>query len=410
MRLSDFLEETLIGISSNKARSGLTILGIVIGIAAVIAMLSIGTGVQTSITSQVASNGSNLLTVIPGSQQTVGSAVRGARGSATTVTVQDYENIVSGISGIEAIAPEIDKSEQVVASGNNTNSQIIGTTTDYQTIKNITAQSGTFITSQSISNYLRVAILGATISSDLFGTSNPVGKTVLINDIAFTVIGVDASQGGSSFMSPDNDVFIPITTMQQFISGRGLNNYVSQINVEAQSQDQMTAVQNSITSLLLKDHNISNPSNADFTVENQASLMQLASTVTNTLTIFLAAIAGISLLVGGIGIMNMMLTTVTERTREIGIRKAIGAKDRDISLQFLFESIELSLLGSAIGIALGWAIAMLIKHYVPSIPAQVSLNSVLLSVGVCGFIGIVFGYYPARRASGLNPIEALRYE
>ena len=250
-------------------------------------------------------------------------------------------------------------------------------------------------------------MLGPTTRDDLFGEGvNPVGQKIKINRLSFIVIGVTKTKGGSGFTNQDDMVFIPISTAQRFLSG---NNYVNNISVQATEEQAMAQVQDGIIGLLLARHNIASPELADFSVINQADIVEAATAITNTFTILLASIAGISLLVGGIGIMNMMLTTVTERTREIGLRKAIGAKKKDIGMQFLAESVMLTFLGGAIGIALGMALAFAVSQFA-GIPTKVALSSVVLAFGVSAAIGLIFGYYPARRAAQLNPIEALRYE
>lgn len=412
MTFQDLIAEIASGIFSNKLRSGLTALGIIIGVAAVIAMLSIGNGVQNSIEQQVMASGSNLLVVIPGSSSSsIGYQARGGAGSGTSLTLADSQAIQQGVQNISALAPEVQRSYQVTATGTNTNAPVIGTVASYAAIKNITMKSGSFVNDLDNNNDARVAVLGATASTNLFNNQNPLGQSIRINGIDFTVIGLANAQGGASFNSPDNDIYIPLSTMQQFLSGTGaMHGYLSMINVQASSQQVMDSVQQQITALLLQRHNISDPNNADFSVINQQSIMQIASTVTSTFTIFLASIAAISLLVGGIGIMNMMLTIVSERTREIGLRKAIGAKNNDISRQFLFESLGLTMLGGTIGIILGWLISFIIGKAISSISPQVTLQSVTLAFGVSVLIGVVFGYYPARQAAKLNPIDALRYE
>jgi putative ABC transport system permease protein len=407
MIFSDIVQETYFSLVSNKVRSGLTILGIVIGIGSVIAMVSIGQGSQNSIESSIQSLGSNLLLISPGAQRGVGVQVSAGRGSAQTLTFEDADAIAKEVALIQAIAPEVSKRYQVTAKGTNTNTQIVGTVDAYPSVRNVEIDEGSFITAQNVSALSRVAVLGTTARDDLFGSSTPaIGQTIRINKIDFKVVGVMKSKGGTGFGSQDDMIFIPISTAQRYLAG---SDYVTTISVQAADKESMSIIQTDITTLLLSRHNISNVALADFSVLNQSDIVSAASSVTGTLTFLLAAIAGISLIVGGIGIMNMMLTTVTERTREIGLRKAIGAKRSDISTQFLAESVMLTFLGGIIGTLGGWLAALAVTQFV-GIQTSVSGTSVLLAFGVSAAIGIVFGYYPARRAASLNPIEALRYE
>lgn len=407
MILSELINEAYSAISVNKVRTGLTVLGIVIGIGSVIAMIAVGQGAQGSITSNIQALGSNLIVIMPGFQRTPGSDVSAGRGSAQSLTQADAQAIQSEVPLVQAVAPEIDHRYQIIAGGENTATQVVGTVSAYQEVRNVNVAIGSFISDQDVAESARVAVLGPTTRDDLFGTgANPVGQSIRINNVDFQVVGVTQSKGGNGFSSQDDIVFIPISTANHFLEN---DTYVSTISVEAQSQQSMAAVQQGVTNLLLQRHNIKNPAQADFSVLNQQDLVSTASSVTGIFTILLASIAGISLLVGGIGIMNMMLTTVTERTREIGLRKAIGAKKKDISLQFLLESVMLTFIGGVIGIILGWILSLVISRFT-SIPAAISWWSVILAFGVSAGIGIIFGYYPARRAAGLNPIEALRYE
>jgi putative ABC transport system permease protein len=407
MRTTDLFEETSLALLANKARSSLTILGIVIGIASVIAMIAIGQGAKNNIESSIQSLGSNLVLVMPGMQRSAGAGVSQARGSATTLTLDDAEAIASQVAAVAAVAPDLSGRYQVTAKGTNSNTSIVGTTASYPTIRSVEVAEGNFITEQNVKSLSKVAVLGPTARDDLFGEDfNPVGQTIRIKSIDFKVIGVTAEKGGSGFSNQDDMIFIPISTAQQFLAG---STKVSTISVQAEDQESMTQMQQDITDLLLARHNITNAALADFSTMNQSDVIATASSVTDTFTALLGSVAAISLLVGGIGIMNMMLTTVKERTREIGLRKAIGAKRRDISWQFLLEAMMLTFLGGIIGVILGWLISLIIRQFA-NIAASVSLSSVFLAFGVSAAIGIIFGYYPARSASRLNPIEALRYE
>jgi putative ABC transport system permease protein len=407
MTTRDIIEETYAALSGNKVRSGLTMLGIVIGIGSVIAMVSIGQGAQGSITSRIQSIGSNLVLITPGVQRGTGAQVSAGRGSAQSLTQADADAIAREITIAKAIAPEISRRYQVTAKGTNTNTSVIGTTAAYPEVRNVEIDEGSFVSGQHITSLSKVAVLGPTTRDDLFGVgAEAVGATIRINNIQFKVIGVTKAKGGSGFGSQDDAIYVPLSTAQRYLAGDA---YVTTISVSAVDAESMSEIQQQITDLLLLRHHISDATQADFSVLNQADIVATASSVTQTFTILLAAIAGISLIVGGIGIMNMMLTTVTERTREIGLRKAIGAKNADISMQFLTEAVALTFIGGFFGIVLGWGVAWGITYF-GILQTSVSLSSVLLAFGVSALIGIVFGYYPARRAASLSPIEALRYE
>ena len=384
MKTTDILEETYTALASNKVRSGLTMLGIIIGISSVIAMTAIGNGAQQSISASIQSIGANLVMVMPGAQRSFGGP-SGGRGNALTLTVGDADAIATNIS----------------------NAHIVGTEPSYAIARNITVDDGNFLTDQNVQSGAKVAVLGPTTATDLFGTdTEPVGQIIRISGNEYKVAGVARAKGGSGFNNTDDTIYIPYTTAQRYLSG---NQYLSEIDVSATSSDTSSQVQNDITTLLLSRHNISDPTKADFNTLNQADIIATASSVTSTFTVLLAAVAGISLIVGGIGIMNMMLTTVTERTREIGLRKAIGARNKDISTQFLIESVMLTFIGGTIGVILGWSISFAVSS-LGILQSTVSVGSVILAFTVSAAIGIIFGYYPARRAAQLNPIEALRYE
>jgi len=408
MLFSDLLQETYFALSANKSRSVLTILGIVIGIGSVIAMISIGQGAARNIEENIQSLGSNLLVVMPGSQRGVGSMVRGGMGSATTLTMADVEAIKEQIEYIEEIAPSVSSRKQVkTTQGTNTNTSIYGVTESYAAVKNIEIELGSFLNGIQVQKISKIAVLGPTTRDDLFGEgTDPTGQKIRIESLEFTIIGVTASKGGTGMGSSDDLIYIPISTAQRYLTG---SDSVSNINIQIKDADSMTLAQEQITNLLLMRHNIADATQADFSIMNQADIMNTMTSVTDTLTLLLGAIAGISLLVGGIGIMNMMLTTVTERTREIGLRKSLGAKARDINSQFLGESVALTFIGGIIGIIFGWLVSLLITKF-SGTTTSVTGFSVILAFSVSAAIGIIFGYYPARRAAKLNPIEALRYE
>ncbi|MEK7530795.1 MAG: ABC transporter permease [Patescibacteria group bacterium] len=408
MTINDTIQETYTALSANKVRSGLTILGIVIGISSVIAMVSIGTGASSSISSSIQSLGANLLQVSPGAQRMAGGfGVAGGRGNAKTLTHADADALM-GITDVIAVAEEVSGRYQVTARGTNSNTTVNGVTSNYPSIRNIEVAEGSFISDSQDLSAAKVAVIGPTTRDDLFGENaeDVVGQALRIKGIEFKIIGVTVEKGGSGFSNADDIIYVPVKSAQRYLSG---DQYLTSISVRAGDAGVMTQVQADITALLLERHNISDETQADFSVLNQADILESASSITSTLTYLLAAIGGISLVVGGIGIMNMMLTTVTERTREIGLRKAIGARKSDISRQFLVEAIALTLIGGVIGILLGCLISYAV-NLTGLITTSVTLSSVLIAFGVSALIGIVFGYYPARRAANLNPIEALRYE
>lgn len=406
MKISDLLEQTFSSLLANKARSGLTILGIVIGIGSVITMVSIGQGSTSSITSRIESLGSNLLMVMPGFARGVGQQVSGGRGSANTLTLDDAEAIKS-LAGVVAVAPQTSSRSQVTAKGNNTNTSVYGVTSAYAEVRNVEVASGTFITDANNSSKAKVAVLGPTTAEDLFGTDvDPIGQTIRFNNMDFKVVGVTVSKGSSGMSNSDDVIYIPLSTAQQYITG---NNKVGTISIEGESQEILTQLQEDVTALLMQRHKITDETKVDFQIMNQADVAASASSIAGTLTMLLASIAGISLLVGGIGIMNMMLTTVTERTREIGLRKAIGAKKSDITVQFLAEAVTLTFLGGVIGVFLGWLASLAVQQF-GGVTTVISWVSIILAFGVSAAIGIIFGYYPAWRAAKLNPINALRYE
>ena len=406
MKISDLFQETVLAISANKLRSGLTILGIVIGIGSVIAMISIGQGAKGTIESSNESLGSNLVMVMPGAARTF-SALAAARGTAQTLTIEDANTIESEVQFVQAVAPVVSSNSQIVARGKNTRTQVIGTNASYPNVRNVSIEYGNFFSEKDVLNQAKVAVLGPMPSEDLFGEGvNPVGQTIRIQGMNFKVIGLTKSKGGLGLFSEDDIIFIPISTCQKFLTG---NEYVSTIAIQAQSPKLIDTVQNGVTELLLRRHNIKDSQYADFTVMNQQDIIGAASSITDTMTILLASIAGISLIVGGIGIMNMMMTSVTERTREIGLRKAVGAKMSDINFQFLAESVILTFIGGFLGIILGWILSLGISKF-GGITTEVSFSSIILAFGVSALIGILFGYWPAQRAAKLNPIEALRYE
>ncbi|MEI6532325.1 MAG: ABC transporter permease [Candidatus Roizmanbacteria bacterium] len=407
MDFIELIKEALTSLTQNKMRTGLAVLGIIIGIGSVIALISLGQGSQKSIENQIQSLGANLLTVSPGGQNT--GPVQGAGGSGTTLTLDDAKAIrlSSQITTVKSVSPEYTKRSQVIAGRNNSNTQIIGVYPQYLEIRKISISSGTFITQIQVDGIAKVAVLGPQTAIDLFGENvDPIGQKIRVNGQILQVIGTTVAKGGTGFNNADDAVYVPLSTAMKQLFGV---DYLSTIAVEAKNQDVMTDAQNEIGYLLLARHKLSDPTVADFRIFSQNDILNTASQVTGTFTTLLGGIAGISLLVGGIGIMNIMLVTVTERTREIGLRKALGAKRKIIITQFLIEAIMLTVLGGAIGTVIGIGVSYGISSMM-SIPFTISLSSIALAFGVSGGIGILFGWYPARKAAHLQPIEALRYE
>ncbi len=411
MNIKQSMRIALRSISANKMRAGLTMLGIIIGVMAVVAMLSIGRGAQTAITDQITSIGTNLLYIRPGS--TSDSGVKSAQGSATTLTKEDAEAL-EGLPNIVAVAPQVESFGQMAYLGNNSNARVLGVTPEYLDTMNIKLADGEFISAANVTANSAVAVLGAETATTLFDTADPVGQTVRINGQSFRVIGVMQAMGGSGMNNTDTQVYVPLTTAMTRLARAGQfrgGNTVSVINVKITDTTMQDTVVQEISEVLRDRHHIT--STDDFSISSQQDILNAANQVTGTLTLFLGGIAAISLIVGGIGIMNIMLVSVTERTREIGIRKAVGARKRDILTQFLTEAMILSLAGGIVGVMLGGIIARLISGMsmgTTTINTVVDPDSVLLAVLFSAAVGLFFGSYPANRAAGLHPIEALRYE
>lgn len=407
MKVNKLFTNGLKSLAINKMRSGLAVLGIVIGIGSVIALVAMGESSKQAVQSQIQSIGSNLLTVSPGSQTFGG--VRSAAGSRTSLTNEDADavSVSSKVTAVKNVSPEYSGRAQVIAGRNNTNTQIIGVTPVYSEVHKVSLDTGVFITKTHVSSQSKVAVIGPTVVDDLFGANtNPVGRTIRIQGKNFIIIGVTKSKGGSGFQNQDDVIFIPLTTAQKQLFGV---TYLSAISLEAKSESVMIDAQNQVGYLLLERHKLSDPANADFRILSQSDILATASSVTGTFTTLLTGVAAISLFVGGIGIMNIMLMSVTERTREIGLRKALGAKKRTIIQQFLIESIILTFTGGIIGIVLGVS-GFYIYSRLQSTAFVVSPGSIFLAFAVSAGIGILFGWYPARQAANLQPIEALKYE
>ncbi len=396
-------------LAGNKMRSLLTMLGIIIGVAAVIIVIALGQGSSASVAQRLQGLGTNLLTISPGSTGFGG--VQGGAGSQTTLKETDAQAIASQVSGLNGVSPVISGSVQVVAGNQNWNTRVSAVYPVYQQIENWQAAAGSLLTEQDQQSQANVAVLGQTVVDNLFGTgaqgsgdaAAAVGQTVRINNVPFVVEGVLASKGGQA--NEDDTVLVPFTSGQTRLFNR---TYVNQIVVQVSDGKQMDTVQSNITDVLRQAHRITGATN-NFNIRNLNNIVQTAQGVTQTMTLLLTGVAAVSLVVGGIGIMNIMLVSVTERTREIGIRIAIGARMRDVLRQFLIEAITLSALGGCIGVAIG-LIGTIVLSTFAGWATAVAPNSIILSFGFAALVGVFFGWYPARKASRLDPIEALRYE
>ncbi len=415
MNLALNVEIALEGIKANKLRSALTMLGIIIGVAAVIVLMSIGTGTQATVTARISSLGSNLIFVRSGAPQQ--GNVRQAQGSGVNLTLEDAEALDDPVlaPAVALVAPETSTGGQIIAGNLNVNSRITGVTDTYAEVRNHQVAAGDFISSQNVSSRSLVAVLGSNVATNLFPEADPVGQAIRINRVQFRVLGVLESKGSTGLGYQDDVVLVPITTAMARLSRSRTNsggNSVSTINVQVASEEEIDDAKLQIAEILRVRHRIIGEED-DFTITSQEDTLATLNQITGLFTAFLGSIAGISLLVGGIGIMNIMLVSVTERTREIGIRKAVGARRNDILSQFMVEAIVMSSLGGGGGLAIG----VLISHLVSRIDMNgqplvtvVSPEIVILAVTVSAAVGLFFGIYPATRAAGLNPIQALRYE
>jgi putative ABC transport system permease protein len=389
----------------NKLRTGLTALGIIIGVSSVVAMVSAGNGAQASIQNQVSALGQNLLVVFAGSRRSMGANT--GLGSVSTFTLADADAIAREIPDVVAASPEVSTTVQVIANGRNWSTTVAGEAANYLQIRDWDLASGNMFSERDVRSVAKLAILGPKTAHELFGPLDPVGQTIRLRNIPFEIIGVLTSKGaGMGGQNQDDRIIVPYTTAMRRITG---DRYLRMVNVQIASAERMSSAQDQITSLLRQRHNLTPGSDDDFSIFNQKEIADTVNTVTATITLLLGAIASMALLVGGIGIMNIMLVSVTERTREIGLRIAVGAQPGDIRMQFLVEAITLSLLGGVLGILLGVGACKLVSSFTV-VNMIISPASVVLAFAVSFIIGVFFGFYPARRASLLDPIDALRYE
>ncbi len=426
MKIYDSFRSALQSLVVNKLRSALTMLGVIIGVASVIAMVAVGNGASQQVQNTILSLGSNLITVSPANLSDQG--LRGAGAQSQNLTLDDMRAIQTQL-GSSIAASEAEQGAgrwQVTAAGQNWNTNVNGVTEDYPIVRDWPLQSGDFFSGSDLTVNAQVAVIGSTTATSLFGEADAVGQTIQLRQVFggggqgqgqqrarivnFKVVGVLEPKGSTFGFGRDDQILVPVTTAQRVLTGR--LNIVNTIVVKATSSDAMTDTTADVTNVLLQRHNISDPAVADFTVTNQNDTLAALGAVTGTFTLLLGAIGGISLLVGGIGIMNIMLVSVNERTREIGIRKAVGARRQDIMIQFLIESMALTGIGGILGILLGWSITLVVSliPQASGLVLVITTGTVIIAVGVSVAIGVVFGLYPAMRAARLHPIQALRYE
>jgi putative ABC transport system permease protein len=392
------------GLTANKLRSFLTMLGVIIGVGAVIVAIGIGQGSREAVAESMQKLGTNVLTVFPGSQRT--GAVSFGAGTVNTMKLEDGAAILKECPSVSRVSPSVNRSAQIKYANKNTNTAVQGTGEDYPFISNHAVQNGRYFTANEVKTLKRVAVIGSQTAKDLFDRQNPVGKTISVKGTSFLVIGQLVEKGGMGFRNPDDAVYVPVTTAMRRLFG--LEN-VQTITAQAKSESLMMKAQDEIDTCLRKRHKIPSNGSADFRMFNQADMMSAQNEQQDTFSSLIGGMAIVSLMVGGIGIMNIMLVSVTERTREIGVRKAIGAKRRNILMQFLLEALFLSLVGGLLGVAFGIGGATFVSQ-VNNWKVIIAAQTVLLAFSFSAVVGVFFGFYPALKASKLNPIEALRYE
>ena len=407
--LMEVFKTALRSLLSNRTRSLLTMLGIIIGVGAVITMVAIGNGASAQLEGMLSSFGSNLIIVMPAPPNSTGA--RGAAGSGASLTLADCDALETETFSVLCTAPEVNTAAQLVYGNSNWNTSVTGTDTDILTVRNWTIGSGAMFTEQDVRSGAKVCVIGPTVAKELFGYSDPVDMTIRIRNIPFKIVGVTTPKGANSMGSDQDDfVVVPVTTAQRRLVRSGARvDTVRRINVQAKDKNSLNAAKNEIEAILRQRHKLTEGVENDFQIRDLTEVQENASSMVTIMTLLLGSVASISLLVGGIGIMNIMLVSVSERTREIGIRMAVGARPSNVRVQFLTEAIVLSFLGGGIGIALGWGIASTIQS-LSSWPAVVSMSSVLGASGFSAVVGIIFGFWPAWKASNLDPIDALRTE
>ncbi len=405
MHFKNLLKVAIKSILKSRMRSLLTALGIIIGVAAVVVMVAIGDGAQMQVEKQISALGSNLLIVFPGSTSSGG--IRLGAGSINRFTMEDVQKIQDEATLIKAVSPVVRTGGQVIGGTGNWSTQVLGVAPNYLEIRDWPLASGDFFTERDMLSRAKVAVLGHTVANQLFPNEDPIGQQIRIRNVPFTVVGVLSVKGQSAMGTDQDDLILaPATTVLDRLVG-GI--YISYIQASAVSDDQINAAQEQLTTIMREAHHLNPGEDNDFTVRNQAEITEAATETSKILTLLLASVAGVSLIVGGIGIMNIMLVSVTERTREIGIRLSVGARTSDVLIQFLTEAIVLSLAGGLIGVLLSIGIIFILNNYT-SMAAVISPEIVFIAVSFAGVIGVFFGFYPARKAANLNPIDALRYE